>query len=411
VVDVAWLVALTRGAFAVDASCADRVAIDRALHDLGRLEAAVGGQRIVLAKALRRVSMAPESDLAAAMGIDRREAKKSLERARLTDRAAGFAEAMSRGEIRPEHTDRLGAALGRLDLGQAEVLLGDPGLVDAARGRTPEEFDRELRRREREITADHGEGLFARQQREVRLRNWVDDDGMSQWKLSLDPLTGARFAAKIRAATEAVFHSGVPDNAPSMPRDLHQFLQAQALLGMVFGDGPKSRSGRPEITVVVDTRVPAGARPVIDWGIPVELPDSVLADLATDADVHTVVVDGDQLVSAPGPLDLGRSSRLASPAQRRALRALYATCAVPGCCTRFDHLVIHHIDHWGHDGLTNLNRLLPVCVRHHTELHQQHWRIDLEPGTRRLTIGLPGGRTLHGHPNRIDDTTRQTGGP
>lgn len=408
---VAQIFDLVRGAFAVNDTCTDRAAIDAALNDLGRLEAVVGGQRNLLAKALRRMSMAPESDLAAAMGMDRRDAKKSLERARLTDKASGFSEAMSNGEIRPEHADRLGAALGRLNPAQKDQLLGQADLVDAARNRSPEEFELELKRRERRITGDDGAELLARQRRSVRLRSWTDDDGMSQWKLSLDPLTGAKFAAKVRAATEALVHSGIPDDAPTMPRDLNEYLQAHALLGLLFGDGPKPKTGRPEITVIVDTRVPAGAQPVVDWGIPVDLPTSVLADLAADADVHTVLVDGDRLVSAPGPLDLGRTSRLASPAQRRALRALYATCAVPGCCTRFDYLVIHHIDHWINGGLTDLAKLLPVCPQHHTQLHQQRWRITLDPETRELTIHLPDGSVLRGQPNRAADTARKAGGP
>lgn len=409
---VSQVIDLVRVAFSVDASCSDRSLIEAALVAQGRVEAVMAGQRNVLTKALRRVSTAAESDLAAATRTDRREAKKSLERARLSDRAPGFSEALSDGEIRPEHLDRLGGALGRLDPGQGQALLGQPDLLDAARDTTPEEFDRELKRREREITADDGEALFERQRRAVRLRSWIDDDGMCHWDFKLDPLTGARFAAKLRAATEALFHSGNrPPDAPAAPRDNHEFLQAHALLNLVFGDGPTPTTGRPEITVVVDKRVPTGCDPVVDWGIPVDLPASALTDLAARANTHTVTVDDDTLIDAPGLLDVGRASRLATPAQRRALRALYATCAVPGCNVRFDYTIAHHIHDWLNGGLTNLDNLLPLCSRHHSQLHQERWRITLTPGDRQLTIRLPDGRVLRGRPNRATDTANKSGNP
>ena len=409
--DVAQVNDLVRRAFAVQATCTDGAAIEAALVALGRLEAVVAGQRNVLTTALRRVSTSAENDLANSTRTDRREAKKSVERSRLAERAPGFGGALSDGDIRPEHIDRLGGALGRLSPSQGQQLLSQPDLIDAAKRGTAEDFDRELRRRERKITADDGEELYARQRRAVRLRPWVDDDGMSQWRLTLDPLMGAKFSALIRSATERLFHTGIPDDAPTMPRDLQEYLQAHALLDLLFGEGPKTNTGRPEVTIVVDTRVPYGADPVVDWGIPVDLPHSVLVDLAARGDVCTVVVDGDRLIHAPGRLNAGRSSRLATPAQRRALRALYATCAVPGCCTRFDQTVIHHLVEWFNGGETDLHLLLPVCPSHHAQLHKERWRLYLDPATRELTIHLPDGRVLRGFPNRAADTARRAGGP
>ena len=53
-------------------------------------------------------------------------------------------------------------------------------------------------------------------------------------------------------------------------------------------------------------------------------PQRVLAELAGDADVTAVVVRNGVVLHAPGELNLGRMTRLANRAQRRALRGLYS---------------------------------------------------------------------------------------
>ena len=144
----------------------------------------------------------------------------------------------------------------------------------------------------------------------------------------------------------------------------------------------------------------SGRRPRVDWGLPVEVPWSVLLELFGGADVHPVIVRNGVVLYAPGELNLGRSTRLANRAQRRALRALHATCSIPGCETRFDRCKIHHVVWWRHGGRTDLENLLPLCVHHHTQVHRDGWIITLGPG-RTLTLRLPDG-TIHntGPPDR-----------
>ena len=94
------------------------------------------------------------------------------------------------------------------------------------------------------------------------------------------------------------------------------------------------------------------------------------------------------------PLDVGAGSRLATPAQRRAVYTMYRTCAIPGCCTPVGDCEIHHLDEWIHNRSTDLKRLLQLCKRHHHLIHEGSWRIDMDnqrnldrPPTRRF--GLP----------------------
>lgn len=124
----------------------------------------------------------------------------------------------------------------------------------------------------------------------------------------------------------------------------------------------------------------------------------MLAELARDADVIGVVVRNGVVLHAPGKLDLGRSTRLANRAQRRALQALYSTCSIPGCSTSYDRCKLHHVTWWRNGGRTDLCNLLPVCAVHHSKIHNSDWIVQLGPN-RELTLQLP------------DGTIRTTGPP
>jgi predicted restriction endonuclease len=82
------------------------------------------------------------------------------------------------------------------------------------------------------------------------------------------------------------------------------------------------------------------------------------------------------------------------------LRALYATCAIPGCSVRYDRCKLHHVIWWRHGGRTDLANLLPACAHHHTKIHDAGWDITLGPN-RELSIRFPDG-TIHntGPPTR-----------
>ncbi len=133
--------------------------------------------------------------------------------------------------------------------------------------------------------------------------------------------------------------------------------------------------------------------PHIEWGIPVELPWSVLRQLFEGgADTQPVIVCNGVVLHAPGELNLGRSTRLANRAQRRALRALYPCCAMPGCTIGFDHTQPHHIVWWEHGGTSNFDNLVPLCSRHHHLAHEGGWHLRLD-ASRMLRITYPGGTT------------------
>jgi hypothetical protein len=96
--------------------------------------------------------------------------------------------------------------------------------------------------------------------------------------------------------------------------------------------------------------------------------------LACDASVIRVVMSGKSEV-----LDLARSTRVVSPAQRRALVLRDGGCGFPGCDRRPDWCDAHHVWHWVKGGPTDLWNLVLLCRRHHVLCHEGGWYLARGP--------------------------------
>jgi hypothetical protein len=68
-------------------------------------------------------------------------------------------------------------------------------------------------------------------------------------------------------------------------------------------------------------------------------------------------------------LALGRTRRLVSKAQRRALLIRDRMCRYPGC-QQTRHLKAHHVVPWSLGGRTDLDNLILLCQWHHTAVHE-----------------------------------------
>jgi hypothetical protein len=233
-----------------------------------------------------------------------------------------------------------------------------------------------------------------------------------------DPVTAIRLAARLDSTVQTLFAKETPELCPSDPVEKSKFLTAHAFIHLVapgeggeagtIGDAgaalassaPAPTARRPEYVAVIDADAPGVPGPAIEFSIPVEMPRRVLAELAGQADVIGVVVRNGVVLYAPGELNLGRSTRLANRPQRRALRALYRCCAIPGCSTAYDRCKLHHLIWWRHGGRTDLDNLLPVCAVHHAKIHNDGWVVELGPN-RELTLTLPDGQVRStGPPSR-----------
>ncbi len=369
---------------------ADEGAVRAGLGDVRRLRAWVDGREVALARVLTETAMIPEVAVAYAGGVSEKAAARVVERVSVAGAVPVFERALASGDVSGGHLDALGRGLRQLEPGRRDELLDRAtSLVEVARASTVEEFERSVRAEVRRIEADGGEALLARQQRATRLKTWVDTEGMWCIHGRFDPETGLRLHAGLRAAVDALFADKAPEGCPTDPGEKQDFLRGRALVGLL--DGTVTSGGRAEIVPVIDTTEtsPTGG-PVVDWGLPVEVPWRVLVDLAGRAEISPVIVRNGVVLHAPGCLDLGRTTRLANRAQRRALRALYPTCAIPGCAVRYEFCKLHHVIWWDHGGPTDLANLLPVCERHHHAIHDLGWLLTLQLD-RTLTITHPNG--------------------
>ncbi|MDO9176659.1 MAG: DUF222 domain-containing protein, partial [Actinomycetota bacterium] len=265
----------------------------------------------------------------------------------------------------------------------------------AAGEQTSGGFRRTVEQVVRQVRADDGLAKLERQRRATRARWWLDGDGM--WNLvgRFDPATGARLEGKLRNAVERLFAAATPEGCPTDPVDRQQHLAALALAALLESDG--SGSGAPDVTVVIDEETLRDGHAHPDrvctigldrFGLPVE----TIRRWACIGTLTPVVAaaDGTRLL-------LGRETRLANRAQRRALRVLYQSCGL--CDVPFDHCQIHHVTWYTLGGLTDLENMLPLCSKHHHLVHEGGWILRLATD-RTLTITRPGGHvSIHDPPS------------
>ncbi len=389
------VVELVERVAAVDSCCSDRVVLETALGEVRRLKSWVESREVAIAGQLAGVASFPEKAVADAGRCTVRQAEQVLRRAETVAQMPGFGVSLDAGQISGEHVDVLARTLRQLDPGGRDRLSADAErLVAIAENSTAEEFARSMRAEARRLQTDRdGDARLQRQRRAVRLNSWIDrDSGMGRWSATWDPETMLRLENRLDAQVQAMFHDTQPDDCPTDLLEKQSYLRALALLALLDGGGV--RLGRPEIIVVEDhTHPQPDGRPTIDWGLPVDLPEHVLDDLHHTAIVHTVVVRNGVIIDAPGDINLGRSTRIANRAQRRALAAVYPSCAIPGCRVRYSRTKLHHVTWWRHGGRTDLDNLLPVCEQHHHNIHNNNWQLTLTPD-RQLTIQLPDGTIM-----------------
>ena len=388
---------------AVAADCADVGVLRAVVSDLVRLRSWVDGREVALARLIAGVSSFPEKSLAEAGRTSLHHGGKVLKRAATVEVVPSFGLSLEAGRVSGEHIDVMTRTLQSLEPAARDQLIADgPRLAVIAEQSSPEEFARSARETARRLEADSDAlARLERQKRAIRMNSWTDKDtGMRRWSVLWDPANALTLEGRVDTQVEALFHDATPEGCPTDPLDKQSYLRALALLVLLNGDGVGV--GRPEIIVVEDhTQPDTDGRPSLDWGLDVDLPRELLDAMRPTASVYSISVRNRVIIEASGRLNLGRETRLANRAQRRALRGLYATCAIPGCHVRYTRTKLHHVIWWRHSGLTDLDNLLPLCEIHHQNIHHHGWQLTLTPD-RQLTITLPDGQVMTtGPPKRV----------
>ncbi|WP_051166161.1 HNH endonuclease signature motif containing protein [Amycolatopsis orientalis] len=176
------------------------------------------------------------------------------------------------------------------------------------------------------------------------------------------------------AAPDPATTPDTPD--PRTPAERHgDALAAIVDLAARTPDLPAKAGERAVATVTVSLETLQSTAKKIFTDDESVLPASHLRRILCDAKVYPAVLGTEGQV-----LDLGRSARTATNAQRRALAIRDRGCTFPGCDRGPKWTTPHHIVHWAHGGATDLDNLASCCERHHRLLHHSGWKIVLRDG-------------------------------
>ena len=385
---------------------------------LDRAEAEELGRRIQQQAAL--IAQATCEFLLLLADFDRREGSRWYVGLKSTAHWLGWACSMAAGTAR-EHL-RVARALPELPLTVAEFRAGrlsyskvreitrvadrvdEEVLVEMARAMTASQLARTVS----SFRAVDGTRLDQDSRREARWR--TREDGMVEIRAVLPAETGAELVTALELALDrdgseppstaeqngaAPVHGASAD--PDVVRDAE--ITTEATLDQRRADAlhdlarsylshePADRSGEDRHLVIVQVSadalrpdVPAGTSRndesprrgdsprcgILDGG---PLEPATAERLACTGKVSLAIADADGEI-----LHLGRSRRLASRAQRRALRLRDGTCTFPGCHQR-KHLDAHHLAPWSEGGPTDLDQLALLCRRHHVMVHEGGLRL------------------------------------
>ena len=153
------------------------------------------------------------------------------------------------------------------------------------------------------------------------------------------------------------------------------------------------------------TRAAANVTIIVDWktltaGVPGKL-DSQHRGLLPRTDIDRLLCDSKitRVIMGPDskPLDVGRTTRTWTPAQRAAITARDDGCTWPGCETPPAWCDIHHHQHWQHGGTTCIENGCMLCSHHHHFLHRHpDWTTTFQ--NQHLLVYRPDGTQLHPNP-------------
>jgi Domain of unknown function (DUF222) len=389
---------------AVDVDVADVKCCTQVLHDLSRLIAWAEAGKIDVARRLATLAIAssevlPENVVATATRVSLGQAMQPFKRASAIEAMPSFGEALADGAVSAAHVDVIANAVTKLDsVEQQRFAERGDFLTEVAQRTTPGEFARTVRTEVLRCQRGDGLELLSRQQKATYLKTWVDlASGMWCMHGEFDPENGDKLNKRLIRTIEKLFHDATPDTAPADPLDKQHHLRALALVALVSGTG--AAPGGVEMSILIDAATLSTGKhdgSIIDFGLPIDLPIETIRRMACLAEITPIIVGADGV-----KLHLGKTTRLANPAQRRALRAMYGGCAVPGCCVAWDHVVIHHLKYFSLGGPSDIENFLPLCHKHHHYAHEGGWQFSLS-ANRTLTITLPDGTTkCHGPPGAL----------
>lgn len=315
------------------------------------------------------------------------DASARLRTARLLAQLPETAAALQDGDVSPRHGEVIAGVVS--DLGLETAREAEPVLLEAARKVDPKQLRRLTRHLRQVVDPAGAEGAARREHARRRLSLSETFDGLFHLEGVLDAESGSTLLA---ALTPLSAPHGRDDTRTAAQRRADAITEL-ARRQLDAGGLPQLGGERPHLTVTTGLATLRGEGAVVpaqpDWGGPVA-PDAARR-LACDATVTRVSIDdrppADFLPglppvlrdAPPQVLDVGRATRVISPAQRRALASRDGGCRFPYCDSPAPWTDAHHIHSWATGGPTDLNNLVLLCRRHHRSVHEGGWAITGNP--------------------------------
>ncbi|MFZ5870782.1 MAG: DUF222 domain-containing protein [Actinomycetota bacterium] len=367
------------------------------LDQLAALERAAAAARLAVLRALdgADLSVLGATSLAALVSarllapLGRARADVAAARATSPDGGslAGMGAALLAGQVSMGHVD---VAVGVLDKIPARVRAQaaptiDEFCVDVSGRYQPREVANLAREILDRLDPDRGHDPDAFTRRGFTLTG--DAYGMGVASGQLDPATFAvlktaldHYAAptpRQRDTDGAVVFTD--DRTPAQRRcDALAEIARRALAAAGTGAEGTTRNGEaPRVVLHATPDQVSGADAVgtVDGEATGPLPAAFLRPLVCDCVLERVL-----LAPSGAVLDLGRTVRTATPAQRRALHARDRGCIWPGCTIPARWTDVHHVTAWIHGGATDVAGLALLCGAHHAMVEHGHYRIVMIDG-------------------------------
>lgn len=320
-------------------------------------------------------------------GLDRGECRRSLRLAEaLAGRWSGVATGMRQGCVNPAQAAVIVRALEQLpdDLDPAVVVQAETRLVTEAARFGPRQL-RILGRRILEVVApelgeDHERRLLEREETDAARATFLTTrrrgDGTTDLSIRVADIVADRLLTYLQAFTSPRQTPG--DRRPCDERLGHAF---GAFLETVDPRRlPLHGGDATTVIVTVDhQRLVDGLGTALIGDAPITV--GAVRRLACTAGIIPAVLGGDSEI-----LDLGRSRRLFSPAQRKAMAIRDRTCRAEGCEIPAAWCEAHHAAApWSQEGRTDLADGVLFCSFHHHRAHDHRYRVE-RTGDRRLTF-------------------------
>lgn len=335
------------------------------------------------------------------LNISRREAKNRTQRAIACNDARGVGSspmpaaapatgaATREGALSTEHIDVVLEVLAGMPAGlpPTERAGYEKTLVDLARAANPESTRKvglELLSRLEQDFAPQNDTELASPDRQLHL-TWRN--GQLTFKGRLDTETGKAFETAISPlAKPRPTEDGQRDARTVAERNGDALAE---VLELVLREGglPTEAGEKPTLTVTMDIEqlradIAAAVPALLNGDTPISAEQA--RRIACDADIIPAVLGCNGEL-----LDLGRSERLVTRAQRRALNLRDKGCVFPGCTRSTRWTQAHHIRHWIDGGPSDLQNLCLLCTEHHRLIHHSEWDIRMSSDGRAECIPPP----------------------